>query len=259
MGHRAKGGAVETGKGECAEMRMASKQESQTFLTIDWRTVSNSMHAIGYAVVQGVLNEQQCDEIISAYDDPGYRKTVIMERHRFGLGEYKYFDYPLPELVQKAREEIFPHLAPIANEWAVRLNLETRYPASFSKFQAECHRLGQIKPTPLILKYGKGGFNTLHQDLYGDVYFPMQLAFFLNEPDGDYTGGEFVLTEQVPRAQSKSIVLRPGRGDMIIFTTNFRPVRGSRGYFRANMRHGVSEVTSGQRHTLGVIFHDAVS
>ena len=240
-------------------MSHAAKETISRFSTVDWNDVSNSMHAKGYAVARGVLNDRDCDEFIAAYDGAGYRKTVIMERHRFGLGEYKYFDYPLPELVQTAREEIFPHLALIANKWAVRLNIETRYPDSFAEFQAECHRNGQLKPTPLILKYGTGGFNTLHQDLYGEVYFPMQLAFFLNEPEVDYTGGEFVLTEQVPRAQSKAIVLKPRKGDMIIFTTNFRPVKGNRGYYRANMRHGVSEVISGQRHTLGVIFHDAVS
>ena len=137
--------------------------------------------------------------------------------------------------------------------------MDVRYPAQFNEFQMKCWDIGQLKPTPLVLKYGRGGFNTLHQDLYGEVYFPMQLAFFLNEPDEDYTGGEFVLTEQIPRAQSKAIVLKPKRGDMIIFTTNFRPIRGARGFYRANMRHGVSEVTSGQRHTLGIIFHDAVS
>jgi hypothetical protein len=182
-----------------------------------------------------------------------------MERHRFGLGEYKYFDYPLPELVQKARDEMYPYLEVIANRWAEQLRMDVRYPQEFAEFQVECRANGQLKPTPLILRYGKGGFNTLHQDLYGEVYFPMQVASFLNEPDEDYTGGEFVLTEQVPRAQSKAIVLRPKRGDIIIFTTNFRPLRGSKGFYRANMRHGVSEVTSGERHTLGVIFHDAIS
>ncbi len=182
-----------------------------------------------------------------------------MERHRFGLGEYKYFDHPLPPIVQVVREEVYPYLAPIANDWMRSLRIDQRFPATFIEFRELCHANGQQKPTPLILKYGIGGFNTLHQDLYGDVYFPMQLAFFLNEPDEDYTGGEFVLTQQMPRAQSKAVVLKPSKGDMIIFTTNFRPVRGSQGFYRANMRHGVSEVLSGERHTLGVIFHDATS
>jgi len=240
-------------------MDTAVRQSDRTFLDIDWYQVSVDMHAKGYALVPGVLSGEQCDEFIRNYDTARYRKTVTMERHRFGLGEYKYFDYPLPDLVQTTREEIFPQLAPVANEWAERLNLDVRYPMSFAEFQAECHNAGQIKPTPLILKYGPGGFNTLHQDLYGEIYFPIQLAFFLNEPDVDYTGGEFVLTEQTPRAQSKAIVLTPRKGDMIVFTTNFRPIKGSKGYYRVNMRHGVSEVLTGERHTLGVIFHDAVS
>lgn len=213
----------------------------------------------GCAHVAGVLPDEICEEFIANYDLPIYRKTVTMERHRFGLGEYKYFDYPLPPLIQTARETIYPHLAPIANTWMERLYIDTRFPLAFAGLQAMCADAGQTKPTPLILKYGKDGFNTLHQDLYGEVYFPIQLAFFLNEPEIDYTGGEFVLTEQIPRAQSKAIVLRPRKGDMIVFTTNFRPVKGTRGHYRAAMRHGVSEVLSGERHTLGVIFHDAVS
>lgn len=218
------------------------------------------MHEKGYALAQRVLPDEYCEQFIRDYDKPNaYRKTVTMERHRFGLGEYKYFDYPLPELVQTARDEIYPKLAPIANTWAEQLKMDVRFPKTFEELRKLCHKKGQRKPTPLILKYGKGGFNTLHQDLYGDVYFPMQLAFFLNEPGKDYTGGEFVLTQQVPRAQSKAIVLKPRKGDVIIFTTNFRPVKGTRGYYRASMRHGVSEVLSGERHALGVIFHDAVS
>lgn len=240
-------------------MSIGAAQGSKVFQDIDWDQVSVDMHEKGFARISGVLSGEQCDEFIRNYDNGRYRKTVTMERHRFGLGEYKYFDYPLPDLIQTAREEIYPRLAPLANEWAKRLNLNMQYPATFAEFRAECHRAGQLKATPLILKYGPGGFNTLHQDLYGDVYFPIQLAFFLNEPDRDYTGGEFVLTEQTPRAQSKAMVLRPRRGDMIVFTTNYRPVRGSRGYYRANMRHGVSEVLTGERHTLGVIFHDALS
>jgi uncharacterized protein len=225
----------------------------------DWEMVSSGLHAKGYAHISGVLDPKTCGEFIARYDDPnGYRKTVMMERHRFGLGEYKYFDYPLPALVQNVREEVYPRLAPIANMWADRLKMDKRFPEAFAGLQKLCRENGQFQPTPLILKYGKGGFNTLHQDLYGEVYFPIQLAFFLNEPGTDYTGGEFVVTEQVPRAQSKAIVLTPRKGDMIIFTTNFRPVKGSRGYYRAAMRHGVSEVRSGKRHTLGVIFHDAI-
>jgi hypothetical protein len=240
-------------------MDTAPKNAQDWVSSIDWQYVTSEMHEKGYVVVQRVLTSDTCNEITENYDNYDYRKTVVMERHRFGLGEYKYFSYPLPYLIQRARTEIYPMLVPIANTWMERLNLDTLFPAQFDDLQKLCHKNGQLKPTPLILKYGRGGFNTLHQDLYGDVYFPIQLAFFLSEPEEDYTGGEFVLTEQVPRAQSKAIVLRPRKGDMIIFTTNFRPVKGSRGYYRAAMRHGVSEVLSGERHTLGVIFHDAAS
>jgi hypothetical protein len=236
-----------------------AKEAIDIFSAVDWKTVTDEMNNKGYAFVPRVLPDEICEQFIANYGDSIYRKTVTMERHRFGLGEYKYFDYPLPEFVQTTRESIYPKLAPIANTWMERLNVDARFPNMFNELKKLCNENGQLKPTPLILKYGKGGFNTLHQDLYGEVYFPMQLAFFLNEPDMDYTGGEFVLTEQVPRSQSKAIVLRPHKGDMIIFTTNFRPVKGSRGYYRAAMRHGVSEVLSGERHTLGVIFHDAVS
>jgi uncharacterized protein len=236
------------------------KKDSRAILeSIDPTEVASAMHDRGFAHIPAILPNEVCEEFIANYHQAIYRKTVIMERHRFGLGEYKYFDYPLPEFVQTARETIYPNLAPIVNTWMERLNIDTHFPATFAELKAMCERAGQTKPTPLILKYGKGGFNTLHQDLYGEVYFPMQIAFFLNEPDVDYTGGEFVLTEQVPRAQSKAIVLRPRKGDMIIFTTNFHPVKGIRGYYRAAVRHGVSELLSGKRHTLGVIFHDAVS
>lgn len=241
------------------EDETGAKLELDIFAKIDWKAVEGDMDATGYSTVSGVLSDSICNEFIANYTRPDYRKTVVMERHRFGVGEYKYFDDPLPALVQKAREEIYPKLAPIANEWSLRLGHDDLFPPAFSELQGRCRAFGQTKPTPLILKYGKGGYNTLHQDLYGEIYFPMQLAFFLNEPDRDYTGGEFVLTQQVPRSQSKAVVLRPRKGDMIVFTTNNRPVKGSRGYYRAAMRHGVSVVLSGERHTLGVIFHDATS
>lgn len=227
---------------------------------IDWPAAIDELDERGFAVVSHTLSTEICDELIAGYDTPGlYRKTVVMERHRFGLGEYKYFDYPLPDLVRSIRESVYPKLAPLANIWMERLNLETRFPTDLGSLRDLCQKHGQTKATPLILKYGKGGFNTLHQDLYGEIYFPMQLAFFLNEPSADYTGGEFVMTEQAPRSQSKAIVLSPKKGDIIIFTTSFRPVRGVRGYYRATMRHGVSEILNGERHTLGVIFHDAES
>ena len=181
-----------------------------------------------------------------------------MERHNFGLGEYKYFNYPLPGIVQELRENIYPNLAPIANNWMRVLNIDQNYPSSLEELMAQCHAQGQTRPTPLILKYEQAGYNALHQDLYGDLFFPMQAVLFLNEPDTDYEGGEFVLVgEQRPRAQSKAIVLKPGKGDLLMFTTNFRPVKGTKGYYRVNMRHGVSEITAGSRYTLGIIFHDA--
>jgi len=227
---------------------------------IDWQAVSDSMHEKGYARVPALLSDEECRHLIQNYDDSAaYRKTVVMERYRFGSGEYKYYDYPLPGLIQTIRESIYPYIAPVANLWMTVLHIDTRFPQSFSELRELCHGNKQEKPTVLILKYGKGGHNTLHQDLYGDIYFPIQLVLFLNEPERDYTGGEFVLTQQTPRAQSKAIVLKPGKGDMLIFTTNFRPVKGSKGYYRAVMKHGVSEIHSGQRHTLGIIFHDALS
>ena len=227
---------------------------------LEKQKVETSLHEKGFGIVPGVLCAPQCKELIEAYDTPlGYRKTVDMQRYRFGLGEYKYFEYPLPEIVQTLREYVYPQLAPVANVWMDQLNLDTQFPSSLRELQALCVASHQRKPTPLLLKYGEGGFNTLHQDLYGDVYFPLQAALFLNEPEVDYGGGEFVLTQQIPRAQSRAIVLKPKQGDMVIFTTRFRPMKGARGYYRANMRHGVSEVTHGHRHTLGIIFHDAVS
>jgi hypothetical protein len=228
--------------------------------TTNWQDVTESMNGKGYALIPKILTDDQCEELIQAYDNERlYRKTVVMERYRFGLGEYKYFDYPLPKIIQTLRETMYPKLSPIANLWMKVLKIEKLFPSTLEELQLLCHQNNQLKPTPLILKYGKGGFNTLHQDLYGEVYFPMQAVLFLNDPDKDFTGGEFVLTQQIPRAQSKAIVLKPKKGDMLIFTTNFRPIKGTRGYYRANMRHGVSEVTTGERHTLGIIFHDATS
>jgi len=227
---------------------------------MDWPTITESMHQKGYALASNILSTAQCDELIDNYSDHQlYRKTVVMERYRFGLGEYRYFDYPLPNLIQEIRQGIYPHLAPIANLWMKALNIDRQFPNVLAELKMLCDAQDQTKPTVLILKYGKGGFNTLHQDLYGEIYFPIQIVLFLNEPDQDYLGGEFVLTEQIPRAQSKAIVLKPKKGDILIFTTNFRSVKGAKGYYRVNMKHGVSELHSGQRHTLGIIFHDALS
>ncbi|MES3018295.1 MAG: 2OG-Fe(II) oxygenase [Bacteroidota bacterium] len=233
---------------------------NQQALSADWNAVQDELNLKGYAVLPKLITSEQCESLIADYDNPKiYRKTVVMERYRFGLGEYKYFEYPLPALVQTLRESIYQKLAPIANLWMKVLNIDKKFPANIIELHNECRENGQHKATPLILKYGKGGFNTMHQDLYGDIFFPIQCVLFLTQPDEEFTGGEFVLMEQIPRAQSKAIVLKPQKGDMLIFTTNFRPEKGSRGYYRVNMKHGVSEVTSGQRYTLGIIFHDAQS
>ncbi|MET3027148.1 2OG-Fe(II) oxygenase [Flavobacterium sp. UW10123] len=228
--------------------------------SLDWENITELMHENGFAVLQNVLSNEECESLKANYPNPNlYRKTVVMERYRFGLGEYKYFNYPLPDLIQNLRSSIYPKLAPIANTWMKALNINTVFPSQHQELLKQCHDNNQLKATVLILKYGKSGFNTLHQDLYGDVYFPIQIVLFLSEPDEDFTGGEFVLTQQTPRAQSKAIVLKPKKGDILAFTTNFRPVKGTKGYYRVNMKHGVSEVHSGERYTLGIIFHDALS
>ncbi len=233
---------------------------SEKISGIDWQRLTEEMNEKGYALVLQFLPNQYCEELIGEYDNSDlYRKTITMERHGFGLGEYKYFKYPLPDLIQTVRRAIYPKLTPVANTWMRILNIKRQLPDQFDEFQRLCQDNNQTKPTVLILKYGKGGHNTLHQDLYGNIFFPFQLVLFLNEPDDDYTGGEFVLTQHTPRAQSKAIVLRPSKGDMLILTTNFRPVKGSKGYYRVQMKHGISEVHDGDRHTLGIIFHDALS
>jgi uncharacterized protein len=226
---------------------------------LNWLAINNLLHTKGYAQINSFIDENEANNLIDIYNEPTYfRKTIVMERYRFGLGEYKYFNYPLPEILQTIRVNIYPKLAEVANLWLKVLNIPTTYPSQLSEFLELCRNNSQTKLTVLILKYGAGGHNTLHQDLYGDVFFPIQLVLFLNEPEVNYTGGEFVLTEQIPRAQSKAIVLKPKKGDMLIFTTNFRPVKGTKGYYRVNMKHGVSEVLTGERHTLGIIFHDAI-
>jgi len=238
--------------------RLSLKQNKTKQNKTDWQSITDSLNDKGYALVTKYLNEQHCIDLISQFDDAEkYRKTVSMERYRFGLGKYKYFDYPLPEIIQRSRENLYSKLVPIANLWMNRLNIDKQFPKTLDDMLTECHSSDQRKPTPLILKYQKGGFNTLHQDLYGKVYFPIQAAIVLSQPECDFTGGEFVLTQQIPRAQSKAIVLNPQKGDMILFTTNFRPVKGARSYYRSIMKHGVSELQSGERYTLGIIFHDA--
>lgn len=242
---------------------LANKNKTMTDLperikSTDWQSVTDSMHKNGYAILSNLLSDHECDQLISGYSQPEhYRKTVIMARHRFGLGEYKYFNYPLPELLHTLRTQIYPQLAPIANAWFKALHIDTSFPLEHQVFLQQCHANNQKKATALILKYGEGGFNTLHQDLYGNLYFPIQIVLMLSEPEKDFTGGEFVLTQQIPRAQSKATVLKPKKGDILIFTTNFKPEKGTKGYYRVNMKHGVSEVKTGNRYALGIIFHDA--
>ncbi|CAM3668154.1 2OG-Fe(II) oxygenase [Elizabethkingia bruuniana] len=232
----------------------------QKIENIDWEKVTEDMHQNGYAIIPGLIDNKSCEELKAGYEKAGaYRKRVIMERHRFGLGEYKYYDYPLPNIIQNIRTNIYPYLAPIANTWFRALQIDKQFPLVHEELLSECHANEQKKATALILKYGKGGFNTLHQDLYGDVYFPIQVVLMLTQPEEDFTGGEFVLTQQIPRAQSKAIVLKPNKGDLLIFTTNFKPEKGAKGYYRVNMKHGVSEVKNGNRYTLGIIFHDALN
>lgn len=226
----------------------------------DWSLIRQSMDQSGYGLLPGILSSDQCDWLSKNYHtDHWYRKTIQMERYRFGKGQYRYFTYPLPAVLQELREQLYPFLSPIANNWMEQLGKEQRFPAHQEELLKQCREAGQDKPTPLILQYGEEGYNTLHQDLYGDVFFPIQAVLFLNQAGKDYEGGEFVLVEQVPRAQSKASVLRPNKGDMLLFTTQYRPVKGSRGFYRVNLKHGVSRVASGERYTLGIIFHDAQS
>jgi len=225
---------------------------------MDWNSIYTSLNEKGYAHLPKVLSADDCSHLIGLYREPDlYRSTINMQRYRFGKGEYKYFNYPLPPLIQKLRQDLYEPLVVLANQWVQQLSMATAYPSEHVKLIELCHQKNQLRPTPLILHYEKGGFNTLHQDLYGEVYFPFQVVFLLTQQGTDHEGGELVLTEQIPRAQSKAQVIQPDRGDAVIFTTNFRPVMGSRGYYRATVKHGVSEVKSGERYALGIIFHDA--
>ena len=225
---------------------------------LDWNAIEASLWQRGYAKTDPLLTAQECDALIALYTkDRLFRSRIDMKRFRFGEGEYKYFAYPLPSLVQVLRETIYPRLAVIANAWAKALGQPDNFPLSHEKLLACCRRNGQTKPTPLLLRYGAGDYNCLHQDLYGAIAFPLQLTAFLSRPERDFSGGEFLLVEHRPRAQSRGEVLTPEQGDIVIFATRHRPVEGSRGYYRVNMRHGVSTVRSGSRFALGVIFHDA--
>ena len=226
--------------------------------TIDWPSVSEELDAQGWAVMPKLLSAKECDAVASLYPkDEGFRSKVVMARHGFGRGEYKYFAYPLPSLIEDSRTAIYPHLIPIANRWHEAMGMDVRFPAAHAKFIKRCHAAGQTRPTPLLLQYGKDDYNCLHQDLYGEHVFPLQVAILLSEPGHDFDGGEFVLTEQRPRMQSRAAVVPLRQGDAVAFAVNSRPVAGTRGFYRVNLRHGVSKLRSGHRHTLGIIFHDA--
>jgi hypothetical protein len=224
----------------------------------DWPLISRDLDAQGWAVLPRLLGAADCAATADLYGKAeGFRSQVIMARHGFGRGEYRYFSYPLPPLVQGLRTALYSHLAPLANRWHERMGMDVRFPDHHAAFIARCHQAGQSRPTPLLLQYGPEDYNCLHQDLYGEHVFPLQVAVLLSEPGEDFEGGEFVLTEQRPRMQTRAAVVPLRRGDAVVFAVNTRPVQGSRGDYRVNLRHGVSRLRSGHRHTLGIIFHDA--
>jgi hypothetical protein len=225
---------------------------------IDWPSAATSLTSQGFAPLPKVLSAGECASLAALYSQSDlFRTRIDMAQHRFGKGEYQYFRYPLPPLIQDLRERLYSKLAPVANTWAELFQSPDRFPPTLEELLDRCHQGGQTRPTPLILRYGAGDYNCLHQDIYGDVAFPFQVVFFLSEPGRDYTGGEFLLVENAPRAQATGRVLQPGQGDGLVITTRHRPANGKRGVYRASVRHGVSQVTSGSRWTLGVIFHDS--
>ncbi len=224
----------------------------------DWAGIAKDLDTRGYAMLEALLSPTECMALTGLYtDDQRFRSRVVMARHGFGRGEYRYFAYPLPEQVDDLRTAAYPLLAPIANRWNTSMGIDVRHPATHAEFIERCHAAGQQRPTPLLLRYGADDYNCLHQDLYGEHVFPLQLAILLSEPGRDFDGGEFVLTEQRPRMQSRAEVVPLRRGDAVVFAVHQRPVQGTRGSYRVNLRHGVSRVRRGHRHTLGIIFHDA--
>jgi hypothetical protein len=240
--------------------RRSAAEDDKTRLAVglDWPALSDEMDAHGCATIGSLLTPAQCSAVADLYPaDEHFRRQIVMARHGYGRGEYKYFAYPLPALVAALRASLYPPLAEVANRWHEAMGIEVRFPPDHDAFVRRCHNAGQTRPTPLVLRYAPGDFNCLHQDVYGEHVFPLQVAVLLDEPGTDFTGGEFVLTEQRPRMQSRVEVVPLRRGDAVIFPVRHRPVRGTRGFYRVNVRHGVSRVRSGSRHTLGIIFHDA--
>lgn len=224
----------------------------------DWPAITTHLDGNGWAVLPGLLSPDECSSVAGLYGEDGiFRSHIIMARHGFGRGEYKYFSYPLPDIIAALRTALYPQLAPIANRWNESMGIDVRYPTAHGDFIKRCHKAGQTRPTPLLLQYNAGDYNCLHQDLYGEHVFPLQVAILLSEPERDFTGGEFVLTEQRPRMQSRAAVVPLKQGDAVVFAVHNRPVQGTRGTYRVNLRHGVSQLRSGHRHTVGIIFHDA--
>jgi hypothetical protein len=241
-----------------ANSAVSSASAVERIEELDWQRISQELDAQGCAILEGVLNREECRVLSELYPKDGhFRSRVVMGRHGFGRGEYKYFSYPLPAIVEGLRTVIYPRLAPIANRWNTSMGTEVRYPEMHADFVRRCHDSGQVRPTPLLLQYGEGDYNCLHQDLYGEHVFPIQVAVLLSEPGEEFMGGEFVLTEQRPGMQSRPEVVPLRRGDAVAFAVHHRPVQGTRGTYRVNLRHGVSRLRSGNRRTLGIIFHDA--
>ena len=249
---------MSAGIGRRKALSDAARDAEARVADIDWAAIAAELDAFGCATIPRLLSAEDCDAIGGLYGaGAGFRSHVVMARHGYGRGEYRYFAYPLPPLVQALRTALYPRLAPIANRWHELLELDARFPADHAAFLDRCHAAGQVRPTPLLLQYGEGDYNCLHQDIYGAHVFPLQVAVLLSEPGEDFTGGEFVLTEQRPRMQSRAEVAPLGKGDAVVFAVNMRPVQGARGAYRVKLRHGVSRVRAGHRRTLGIIFHDA--
>jgi uncharacterized protein len=241
-----------------AKVSIAAENGAERLNALDWRRISQELDNQGSVVLERLASADECRALAAMYlKDEFFRSRVVMGRHGFGRGEYKYFNYPLPDVIAELRTGLYPRLAPVANRWNAAMGIEIRYPEKHTEFIRRCHDAGQVRPTPLLLQYGEGDYNCLHQDLYGEHVFPIQVAILLSEPSRDFTGGEFVLTEQRPRMQSRPEVVPLRQGDAVAFAVHHRPIKGTRGFYRVNLRHGVSRLRSGCRHTLGIIFHDA--
>ena len=239
-------------------VRWADEAIETRVRSIDWTRTSGDLDAYGWALVSRLLTSVECEDLAGLYDeDSHFRSTVVMARHGFGRGEYKYFSYPLPDIIAQLRPALYAGLVPIANRWNEAMGIAVQYPTAHADFIKRCHKAGQTRPTPLLLRYTEGDYNCLHQDLYGEHVFPLQVVTLLSQPDKDFSGGEFVLTEQRPRMQSRAEVVPLRKGDAAVFAVHHRPVQGTRGVYRVNLRHGVSRLRSGRRYTAGIIFHDA--